>query len=157
MAKIEKASIEIEEMVDAVAEEMGFNQLGLEFLVFNVKKAKEVVKIKRADEVTEVAIKKEDVLVVFVYEKAFEKVDKINQLMWIRGEMDKVSYDYERDKISLKSSMISIPLSFYQKYGESALQNAELAIHTIKQVEDEEKQRKAEEKALKKSKKRKKF
>ena len=156
MAKIEKASIEIEEMVDAVAEEMGFNQLGLEFLVFNVKKAKEVVKIKRADEVTEVAIKKEDVLVVFVYEKAFEKVDKANQLMWIRGEMDKVSYDYERDKISLKASMISLPLSFYQKYGESALQNAELAIHTIQQVEEEEKQRKSEENGRKKAK-RKKF
>ena len=156
MAKIEKASIEIEEMVDAVAEEMGFNQLGLEFLVFNVKKAKEVVKIKRADEVTEVAIKKEDVLVVFVYEKAFEKVDKANQLMWIRSEMDKVSYDYERDKISLKASMISLPLSFYQKYGESALQNAELAIHTIQQVEEEEKQRKAEENGRKKAK-RKKF
>lgn len=157
MAKIEKASIEIEEMVDAVAEEMGFNQLGLEFLVFNVKKAKEVVKIKRADEVTEVAIKKEDVLVVFVYEKAFEKVDKANQVMWIRGEMDKVSYDYERDKISLKASMISLPLSFYQKYGESALQNAELAIHTIQQVEEEEKQRKAEANGRKKSQKRKKF
>lgn len=157
MAKIEKASIEIEEMVDSVAEEMGFNRLGLEFLVFNVKKAKEPVKIKRADEVTEVAIKKEDVLIVFVYEKAFDKVDKKEQLMWIRGEMEKVSYDYERDKISLNAPMLTLVLSHYQKYGEESLQNAELALHVIQQIEEEEKQRKAEEKALKKTKKRKKF
>ena len=151
MAKIEKASQEIEKMASDVLDEMGYGQIG-EVLVFNMKKSNEVVKIKLADEVTETAIEKEDVIVVFVYEKAFEKVDKSTQMMWLRSEMDKLSYDYERDKFSLKTPMISLPLSFYQKHGEAAVKNLELAYYTIQQIQEEEKQRKAEEKVLKKSK-----
>lgn len=156
MAKIEKASQEIEKMASDILDEMGYGQLG-EVLVFNMKKSKEVVKVKLADEVTETAIEKEDVIVVFVYEKAFDKVGKDVQMMWLRSEMDKISYDYEKDRFSLKTPMISLPLSFYQKHGESAVKNLEFAYYTIQQIEEEEKQRKAEEKALKKSKKRKKF
>jgi hypothetical protein len=78
--------------------------------------------------------------------------------MWLRSEMDKISYDYDRDKFSLKTPMISLPLSFYQKHGESAVKNLEMAYYTIQQIQEEEKQRKAEEKLLKKSNsKRKKF
>lgn len=154
MAKIEKASYEFEKMTSDILEEMGYGQLG-EVLVFNMKKSKEVVKIKLADEVTETAIEKEDVIVVFIYEKAFEKVDKETQMMWLRSEMDKISYDYERDKFSLKAPMISLPLSFYQKHGESAVKNLEIAYYTIQQIEEEEKQRKIEEKMKKKSKKKK--
>lgn len=154
MAKIEKASYEFEKMTSDILEEMGYGQLG-EVLVFNMKKSKEVVKIKLADEVTETAIEKEDVIVVFIYEKAFEKVDKETQMMWLRSEMDKISYDYERDKFSLKAPMISLPLSFYQKHGESAVKNLEIAYYTIQQIEEEEKQCKIEEKMKKKSKKKK--
>lgn len=154
MAKIEKASYDFEKMTSDILEEMGYGQLG-EVLVFNMKKSKEVVKIKLADEVTETAIEKEDVIVVFIYEKAFEKVDKETQMMWLRSEMDKISYDYERDKFSLKAPMISLPLSFYQKHGESAVKNLEIAYYTIQQIEEEEKQRKIEEKMKKKSKKKK--
>lgn len=154
MAKIEKASYEFEKMTSDILEEMGYGQLG-EVLVFNMKKSNEVVKIKLADEVTETAIEKEDVIVVFIYEKAFEKVDKETQMMWLRSEMDKISYDYERDKFSLKAPMISLPLSFYQKHGESAVKNLEIAYYTIQQIEEEEKQRKIEEKMKKKSKKKK--
>ena len=150
MAKIEKASQEIEKMASDILDEMGYGQIG-EVLVFNMKKSNEVVKIKLADEVTETAIDKQDIIVVFVYEKAFEKVGKDVQLMWLRSEMDKISYDYDRDKFSLKTPMISLPLSFYQKHGESAVKNLEMAYYTIQQIQEEEKQRKAEEKLLKKS------
>lgn len=145
MAKIEKASYEFEKMTSDILEEMGYGQLG-EVLVFNMKKSKEVVKIKLADEVTETAIEKEDVIVVFIYEKAFEKVDKETQMMWLRSEMDKISYDYERDKFSLKAPMISLPLSFYQKHGESAVKNLEIAYYTIQQIEEEEKMKKKSKK-----------
>jgi hypothetical protein len=46
--------------------------------------------------------------------------------------------------------MLSVPLDFYQKYGNVAMQNAELALLTVQHLQDEEKQRKEEEKTSKK-------
>jgi hypothetical protein len=59
----------------------------------------------------------------------------------------------EKDKISLNTPIVAVPLGYYQKYGNVAVQKAELALLTIQQIQDEEKERKAAEKALKKSKK----
>ena len=88
-------------------------------------------------------------------EDAFDRVDEATQVMWLRSELSKVSYDSEKDKVVIGAPMISVPLYFYQKFGNVALQNAELALHTIQQLEDEEKQRKAEAKAAKSGKRKK--
>jgi hypothetical protein len=75
--------------------------------------------------------------------------------MWIRLAMDCVSYDSEKEKVSIKTPMVKVPLYSYQKFGKVAVDNAELAIHTINQIQEEEKMRKAEEKTAKKDKKKK--
>ena len=149
------ASPDIQELVQEVANEMGLTQMGVEFQALNIKKSKEVVKVQKANEVTEILSDRETLVVVIVYEEAFDRVDEKERWMWIRQALDRVTYDAEKDKVSLVTPMVSVPLGFYQKYGNVALQNAELALLTIQQIEDEEKQRKEAEKALKKSKKKK--
>lgn len=153
MAKLTMASPDLEKLVQEVAQEMGLTQMGIEFQALNAKKSKEVVKISKANEVTEILSDKENLVVVICYEEAFDRVEEKERWMWIRQALDKVSYDPEKDKISLTTPMVSVPLGFYQKYGNVALQNAELALLTIQQIEDEEKERKEAEKALKKSRK----
>jgi hypothetical protein len=155
MAKMTMASPDTEKLVQEVAQEMGLIQMGVEFQALNIKKAKEVVKVQKASEVTEILSDKENLVVVICYEEAFDRVEEKERWMWIRQALDKVSYDPEKDKISLTTPMVSVPLGYYQKYGNVALQNAELALLTIQQIEDEEKQRKEAEKALKKSRKKK--
>jgi hypothetical protein len=152
MARLEKASPEIQKLVQDVASEFGLSQF-IEFQALNAKNAKEVVKVQRAGKVAEVLSNKE--VVVLVNEDAFDRVNEATQIMWLKGELTKVSYDSEKDKIIIGCPMISIPLGFYQKYGNVALENAELALHVIQQIEDEEKERKAAEKAMKKGKKKK--
>lgn len=155
MAKLTTASPDIEKLVNDIAQEIGLQQMGIELTTLNVKKSKDVVKVSKANEVTEIISDKENLIVVIVYENAFDRVDEKTQSMWIRMALDCISYDMEKDKISLSTPTITVPLGFYQKYGNVAVQNAELALLTIQQIEDEEKQRKAEEKANKKERKKK--
>ena len=149
---MEIASPEIQELVENVAKEMGLTEIGIEFQALNVSRAKEVVKVQKASEVTEILSNKETLIIVIVYEEAFNRVTEKDRWMWIRQALDRISYDMEKDKVSLVTPMVSVPLGFYQKYGNVALENAELALLTIQQIEDEAKQRKAE-KAKAKSKK----
>lgn len=153
MAKLTMASPDIEKLVQDVATEMGLVQMGVEFQALNTKKAKEVVKISKASEVTEILSDKENLVVVIVYEEAFDRVEEKDRWMWIRMALDCVSYDMEKDKISLNTPIVAVPLGYYQKYGNLAVQKAELALLTIQQIQDEEKEKKAAEKALRKSKK----
>ena len=145
------ASPDLEKLVQEVAQEMGLTQMGVEFQALNAKKSKEIVKVSKANEVTEILSDKENLVVVIAYEEAFDRVDEKTRWMWIRMALDCVSYDPEKDKISLSTPTITVPLGFYQKYGNVAVQNAELALLTIQQIQEEEKERKEAEKALKKS------
>lgn len=147
------ASPDLEKLVQEVAQEMGLTQMGVEFQALNAKKAKEIVKVSKANEVTEILSDKENLVVVIAYEEAFDRVDEKTCWMWIRMALDCVSYDPEKDKISLSTPTITVPLGFYQKYGNVAVQNAELALLTIQQIQDEERERKEAEKALKKARK----
>jgi hypothetical protein len=153
MAKLTMASPDLEKLVQEVAQEMGLTQMGVEFQALNAKKAKEIVKVSKANEVTEILSDKENLVVIIAYEEAFDRVDEKTRWMWIRMALDCVSYDPEKDKISLSTPTITVPLGFYQKYGNVAVQNAELALLTIQQIQDEERERKEAEKALKKARK----
>lgn len=149
MGKLKIASADTEKLVQDVANEMGLIQQGLEFKTLSTRKAKEMVKVSKAGDVAEVVSNKENLLIVVVYETAFDLLDDKAKAMLIRMELDKVVYDFEKDKVSLSAPMISVTLGSYQRYGNVATQHAELAIHTIQQLEEMEKQRKEEEKAAK--------
>jgi hypothetical protein len=157
MGKLRLASPEVEKLIQDVAQEMGLIQQGLEFQALCTTKAKEVVKVAKAGEVAEIMSDKENLLVVIVYEDAFDVVDEKTRYMWTRMALDPVVYDSEKDKVTLSVPMLTMTLGCYQKFGNTATQHAELALHTIQQLEDAEKQRKAEAKAAAKAKKRKRF
>ena len=95
------ASPDLEKLVQEVAQEMGLTQMGVEFQALNAKKAKEIVKVSKANEVTEILSDKENLVVIIAYEEAFDRVDEKTRWMWIRMALDCVSYDPEKDKISL--------------------------------------------------------
>lgn len=155
MGKLRLASPEVEKLVQEVAQEMGLVQQGLEFQALCTTKAKDIVKVSKAGEVAEVVSDKENLLVVVVYEDAFDVVDEKTRYMWTRMALDSVVYDSEKNKVTLSVPMLTMTLGCYQKFGNTATQHAELALHTIQQLEEAEKQRKAEAKATAKARKRK--
>lgn len=148
------ASPEYVDLVNKVAKERGISNF-IDFQVYNLKKSKkEVIKVQKANEIVELALEKEDVVVVSIYEVAFDMVDEQTREFWVINALNSVRYDMEKDKVMIGGEPnITVDLGIYHKYKDVAIQKLELAALTLQQIEDAEKERKAQEKAMKKSKK----
>lgn len=151
MAKFSQASEDIVKIVDEVAEELGLNHF-LDFETLCVAKAKDVVSVSKASSVVEYLSKRDDLILVFVYEKAFDLVEEKDKYMWIRLALEQVSYDTEKDKVNIGCPSITVPVGCYEKYKNVAVESALLAQYTISQIKDKEAEEKAQ-KAAKKNKK----
>ena len=149
MGKYSKASEDIERLVNDISNELGLINYGIDFEPLFVKKAKEVCKIVKANELAEYASKREDLIFVLCYKDAFDLVDEKTQYMWLRMEMDKVSYDTEKDKMILGCPQITVPVGFYEKYKGAAVESALLGQYTIAQIEEKKKEEAEQRKALK--------
>lgn len=149
------ASPEYEDLVKEVVKERTDLSGYVEFKVFNIKKSKkDVTKVQKANEIVELALDMEDVIVISIYEAAFDRCDEQTKRLWIENALAPVHYDLEKDKVVIGGEpTITVSLGMYHKYKDIIIQKLELAALTLQQIEDEEKKRKAEEKALKKAKK----
>ena len=158
MAKYSQASQEIEELVNEIANELGLINYGVDFQPLCVNKAKEVVKLVKANELAEYASNREDLVFVLCYEEAFdalgfdEQANK-NKYMWIRTEMEKVSYDTEKDKLVIGCPQITIPVGLYEKVKGAVVDAALLGQYTIASIEQKKKEEAEARKALKSKKK----
>lgn len=149
------ASPEYEAMVKEVVKERTDLSGYVDFKVYNIiKSKKDIAKVQKANEIVELALEMEDVVVILIYETAFDLVDDQTKRIWIENAISQVHYDMEKDKVSIGGEpTITVSLGMYHKYKDIIIQKLELAALTLQQIEDEEKRRKEEEKALKKSKK----
>lgn len=152
--KLTLASPEYVDLVNKVAKRKSISNY-VEFQVFNLRKSKkDVIKIQKANEIVELALEKEDVIVVSIYEQAFDMVDEQTRELWIENALNSVHYDLEKDKVTIGGEpTITVDLGMYHTYKDVIIQKLELAALTLQQIADAEKEKKAQEKAMKKSKK----
>lgn len=151
MAKFSQASEDIVKIVDEVTAELGLDSF-LDFETLCVPKAKDVVSVSKASSVVEYLSKRDDLILVFVYEKAFDLVEEKDKYMWVRLALEQISYDTEKDKVIIGCPTINVPVGCYEKYKNVAVESALLAQYTISQIKDKEAEEKAQ-KAAKKNKK----
>lgn len=155
MAKsLTQASPEYVDLVkEVVATKSNLNYI--EFQVYNIKKSKkDVIKVQKANELVELALDKEDLVVVSLYERAFDLVDDQTKRLWIENAINAVRYDMEKEKVVIDAGpTINVGLGMYHTYGDVIIQKLELAALTLQQIEDQDKEKKAQEKAAKKAKK----
>jgi hypothetical protein len=155
MAKsLTQASPEYVDLVkEVVATKSNLNYI--EFQVYNIKKSKkDVIKVQKANELVELALDKEDLVVVSLYERAFDLVDDQTKRLWIENAINAVRYDMEKEKVVIDAGpTINVGLGMYHAYGDVIIQKLELAALTLQQIEDQDKEKKAQEKAAKKGKK----
>ena len=147
-SKYSEASETIEKLVNDIANELNLINFGVDFQPLCVNKAKEVCKVVRANELAEYASKRDDLVFVICYEDAFDQVDEQTQYMWLRTEMDKVSYDTEKDKMVIGCPSITIPVGMYEKYKGAVVDAALLGQYTIAQIEEKKKEEAEQRKAL---------
>ena len=161
MAKYSPASAEIEKMVNDIANELQLVLYGVDFQPLFVNRAKEPCKVVKANELAEYASKREDLVFVLCWLDAFEGADAEGhpfaddktKYQWLRMEMEKVSYDTEKDKLIVGCPMVSVPLSYLEKHGEEAINAARLGLYVASQIEEKRKEEAAAKKAKKKGKK----
>ena len=155
MAKnLTQASPEYVDLVKKVAKTKS-NLEYIEFQVYNLKKSKkDVVKVQKASELVELALDKEDLVVVSIYERAFDMVDEQTKELWIENAINAIHYDMEKERVIIDAGpTINVGLGMYHTYGDIIIQKLELAALTLQQIEDADKEKKAQEKAAKKAKK----
>lgn len=153
MAKYSKCSEEVENLVKEIADELGLGSYGVDFQALCVPKSKVVCKVKRANDLAEYVSSRENLVFVLVYEEAFdalgfdEEANKTKYL-WLRSEMEQVSYDAEKDKVNIGCPTITLPESICEKFGNAAINAARLGVHTIAKIEQDKKEEAEQKKAL---------
>ena len=135
-------------------EETGYNNY-IQLRLVGVAKSKEVIKVKCPSADTKhFGHLPDDVVTVLVYEDAFDRLDEKNKKLLIRDAFNLVSYDGDKDKISIGSPMITVTVAGREKWGDELINASEMAVMMIQQIDDEKKAlkeaRKAAEKAAKK-------
>lgn len=161
MAKYTETSQEIEDLVNEIANELGLVHLGVDFQPLCVNKSKTVCKVVKANELAEYASQREGLIFVLVYEEAFDAITaqttteeerekaRKTKYMWLRTEMEKVSVDTEKDKISIGCPSITVPVGMYEQFKETVVDAALLGQYTIAKIEQDKKEEAERKKALK--------
>ena len=152
MAKFYKAEDEVQDLVHQVAADLMLEQF-MDFEALYVPKAKEVVTVSRASAIAEYLSNRDDLVLVIIFGEIFDKYDSNAKYMAVRMAMEQIAFDTEKDKITIGCPMISLPMSFYDRYHEDAVKTAILGQLSIAQWEDEKKKEKEQKKQDKKSKK----
>lgn len=144
----------LEQKVKAIANSLGFKEMGLTVEAVRLKKSKTCVgEIVKPNDLVKLLLADDYIVVVALYEDAFELVDDATQNLWIESLLTQVSYDSEKDKINITKPELQIALPLYHKYKEVAVQKTELAYYTLQQIEEKKREEKERKKAEKKNKK----
>lgn len=135
---------DLEKKVKNMSIEMGIKSMGINVEACGLKKSKkDIGLVLKGNDMVERLTNDSSLVLVALYEEAFNRVDEQTQDIWIRGLLSQISYDMEKDKILINKPELNIGLGMYRKFGSIALEKAELALITIQQINDEENEMKA--------------
>lgn len=133
----------LEKKVQKIAKEAGLLEC-IDIEVFRLKKAKNNVgEVLVGNDVAKVLKGEENLIVIALYEEAFLAVDEETQNFWIENLLSQIAFDYEKEKVTLTKPELQVSLGMYHKYKEKVLEKAELALYTIKSIEEQKKALKA--------------
>ena len=152
MSKIFKTDEAIVDLARDKFEETGLSQLGVNLKVMSVTKAKQPLKISRANATTEYLIKDSDVITLFVYEDVFDRLTDDYKELLMEGALSNVSYDTEKERILIDNGQYSELLRMRRKYP-NYVDVVETAQLIMDDIVEEEKRKKEEEREAKKAKK----
>lgn len=146
--KIFETSADIVELALSQFEKTGLYSLGINFKIMSLTKAKDILKVSRANATTEFLTKKKDIVTLYVYEDAFDRLSDEYKQKLMEGVFSNVAYDTEKDKLLLDNSRYGEFIRMRKKYANYG-DIIETATMVIEQIQEEEKQRKEEEKERK--------
>ena len=150
MAKLFETTEDYAELIHNEFDKTGLGPMGINLKVLSISKQKELIKVSKTSATT--AFLTHNDIQVTLFEEAFERLPKDMQIRLIETALSNVWYDSDKDKLNVETNPFVQIFNMRKKYP-SIVDDMETAYLTIKQMEDEEKERKAAEKESKKAKK----
>lgn len=154
MAKIFEPSSETIELAEKLFNDTLLSEVGINIKVLATTKAKNVVKVSKANPTTQYLTSKD--IIVVVYEEAFDRLSDEYKEKLMEGALSNASYDTEKDKLNVETDIMKEVFAMRQKYS-NYVDIMESSYFAIQQIEDEEKERKEAKKAEKAAKKKEKY
>ena len=153
MSKIFKTSDDIVELIENQFAETGLESYGLNLKVLSTVKAKELMTVTKESAKSEYLSKSRDLISITVFESLFDRLPDDAKEMLTEMYMSGISYDSEKDKITVDRNPVNLILNMRRKYGDDILNKVELVQLVMQEMVEEEKERKRQEKEAKKAKK----
>lgn len=153
MAKIFKTSDDIVELIENQFSETGLESYGLNLKVLSTAKSKDVITVSKESAKTEFLSKTNDLISIVIREDILDRMDDVSKSRIVEMYLSGVSYDSEKDKVTVDKNPINLILNMRGKYGDEILNTLELAKIIMEEIAEEEKERKRAEKEAKKAKK----
>lgn len=150
MAKLGQVSEETQELVDKIVEEVGLVHF-LNVKCLSISKQKQVVKVSRANPTTEYFGNCPDTVILYIFEAVLDRLDDEQKEIVLRDAVNQIYYDNDKDKIIVTPPQICATVGGRQKWGNKLIDTLETCVLVMEQIEEEEKERKAEEKKVKKN------
>ena len=165
MAKLFKTSDDIYEFITNEWSNTESSKIGVRLKVISTQKAKQILKLSKASATTEYLIREQDVLTLVVYEEAWDRLSEMNKILLLKGIFSVVSYDTEKERLIIDNRPYADLFNMrhtkdangneYLDQYDNALETCALLLQQIedeqRQAKEEEKIRKAEERAAKKA------
>lgn len=153
MAKFFKTNDEVVEFIENKFRELELNSYGLTLQLMSTNKAKEIVKLSKANSKTEFILGKNDIIQVEVFEAAFERLSEEAKHSLTEMMFSNISFDLDKDKMEIDTNPYNQIFRMRQKYGNIILDHMELASLVMSQIAEEEQAAKDALKEAKKNKK----
>lgn len=153
MAKFFKTNDEVVEFIENKFRELELNSYGLTLQLMSTNKAKEIVKLSKANSKTEFILGKNDIIQVEVFEAAFERLSEEAKHSLTEMMFSNISFDLDKDKMEIDTNPYNQIFRMRQKYGNVILDHMELASLVMSQIAEEEQAAKDALKEAKKNKK----
>lgn len=147
-----ETSNDIAEIIENAFDEAGLTNYGINLKIMSTSKAKDVIKVSKASATTEFLAKKDGMVMVTVYEAAFDRLDAESQKILTEMAVSNVSMDLEKDKVNVETNPYIQLFNMRRKYGERADNVLEASYAAVQQILEEEKAAKEAKKQAKQQK-----
>lgn len=142
--KIFKTSEDIVQFVEEQFNKTGLNDEGVVCNIMSVTKSKNIIEVKAITETEKFKThNSSDGINIVIYETAFDRLTDVIKEALVEGALSKVSYNLEKEKLTIDTSPYGEVLRMRNKYPEY-LDYIETALLTIEQIAEEEKEAKAD-------------
>ena len=148
MAKLEKASDDIIQFIESIIRSHGLDTFAT-FRFFELPKQKELIKVTKANATSEYFAKASDMCTVFVNPRVWDRLEDKQRTLLTENALNGIHYDDEKSKLIIEQPNLMISSDCYAKFGSQLVDAAEIVVHTVQQIKEEDKKAKEDKKAAK--------